>query len=95
MDSPSLIIYPEIKATEVAFSALKQYLCSFYFRIDNETGKIHRNTLYTHTHVLQYHSNSLYRETPTELSYSIMGGARKLYRLGYVLASTIDLTGWV
>ena len=46
MDSASLIIYPEIKATEVTFSALKRYLCSFYFRIDNETGGIHRNTLY-------------------------------------------------
>ena len=46
MDSASLIIYPEIKATEVAFSALKRYLCSFYFRIDNETGRIQRNTLY-------------------------------------------------
>ena len=46
VDSASLIIYPEIKATEVTFSALKRYLCSFYFRIDNETGGIHRNTLY-------------------------------------------------
>ena len=36
VDSASLIIYPEIKATEVTFSALKRYLCSFYFRIDNE-----------------------------------------------------------
>ena len=40
VDSACLIIYPEIKATEVAFSALKRYLCSFYFRIDNETGRI-------------------------------------------------------
>ena len=40
VDSASLIIYPEIKATEVAFSALKRYLCSFFFRIDNETGRI-------------------------------------------------------
>ena len=39
VDSASLIIYPEIKATEVTFSALKRYLCSFYFRIDNETGR--------------------------------------------------------
>ena len=46
LDSTSFIIYPEIKATEVSFSALKRYLCSFYFRIDNETGGIHRNTLY-------------------------------------------------
>ena len=31
-------IYPEIKAIEVRFSALKLYLCSFYIRIYNETG---------------------------------------------------------
>ena len=47
MDSTSFVIYPELEATEVRFSALKRYLCSFYFRIDNETGGIHRNTLYT------------------------------------------------
>ena len=47
VDSASLIIYPEIKATEVTFSALKRYLCSFYFRIDNETGGIDRDTLYS------------------------------------------------
>ena len=46
LDSASLIIYPEIKATEVTFSALKRYLCSFYFRIDNETGGIQGNTVY-------------------------------------------------
>ena len=54
VDSASLIIYPEIKATEVAFSALKRYLCSFYFRIDNETGGIHRNTLYSGSVKLQF-----------------------------------------
>ena len=46
LDSPSFIMYPEIKDTEVKFSTLKQYLGSFYFRIDNETGGIQRNTLY-------------------------------------------------
>ena len=40
VDSTSFVIYPELEATEVRFSALKQYLCSFYFRIDNETGRI-------------------------------------------------------
>ena len=49
LDSTRLIIYPEIKATEVTFSSLKWYLCSFYFRIDNETSGIHRNTLYIAT----------------------------------------------
>ena len=34
------------RGKRVTFSALKRYLCSFYFRIDNETGGIHRNTLY-------------------------------------------------
>ena len=29
VDSASLIIYPEIKATEVAFQSWKPYLCSF------------------------------------------------------------------
>ena len=47
VDSISFVIYPELEATEVRFSALKRYFCSFYFRIDNETGGIHRNTLYT------------------------------------------------
>ena len=46
VDSASFVIYPETKATEVSLSALKRYLCSFYFRIDNETGEIQRNTLY-------------------------------------------------
>ena len=40
VDSTSFVIYPELEATEVKFSALKRYLCSFYFRIDNETGRI-------------------------------------------------------
>ena len=40
VDSASFVIYPELEATEVRFSALKRYLCSFYFRIDNETGRI-------------------------------------------------------
>ena len=40
VDSTSFVIYPELEATEVRFSALKRYLCSFYFRIDNETGHI-------------------------------------------------------
>ena len=41
LDSPSIIsLYPEIKATDIRFSALKRYLSSFYFRIDNETGRI-------------------------------------------------------
>ena len=40
VDSTSFVIYPELEATEVRFSALKRYLCSFYFRIDNETGRI-------------------------------------------------------
>ena len=42
-------VYPEIKATEARFSALKRYLCSFYFGIDNETCGIQRNTLCTTT----------------------------------------------
>ena len=46
MDSTSFVIYPELEATEVRLSTLKRYLCSFYFRIDNKTGWIHRNTLY-------------------------------------------------
>ena len=46
VDSASFVIYPETKATEVNLSALKWYLCSFYFRIDNEAGWVHRNTLY-------------------------------------------------
>ena len=46
VDSASFVIYPEPKATEVSLSALKWYLCSFYFRINNEPGWIHRNTLY-------------------------------------------------
>ena len=46
VDSTSFVIYPELEATEVRFSALKRYLCSFYFRIDNETGRIQWNTLY-------------------------------------------------
>ena len=46
LDSTSLIIYPEIKATEVSFQSWKCYLCSFYFRMDNETGGIYRNTVY-------------------------------------------------
>ena len=46
VDSTSFVIYPELEATEVRFSALKQYLCSFYFRIDNETGGIQWNTLH-------------------------------------------------
>ena len=33
MDLPTFVIYPEIKATEVNFSALKTYLCSYQFRI--------------------------------------------------------------
>ena len=40
VDSASFVIYPEIKATEVPFQSLKTYLFSFYFRIDNETGRI-------------------------------------------------------
>ena len=40
VDSTSFVIYPELEATEVRFSALKRYLCSFCFRIDNETGRI-------------------------------------------------------
>ena len=40
LGSTSFVIYPELEATEVRFSALKRYLCSFYFRIDNETGRI-------------------------------------------------------
>ena len=40
VDSTSFVIYPELEATEGRFSALKRYLCSFYFRIDNETGRI-------------------------------------------------------
>ena len=35
LDSASFVIYPELEATEARFSALKRYLCSFYFRIDN------------------------------------------------------------
>ena len=42
VDSTSFVIYPELEATEVAFSALIRYLCSFYFRIDNETGGIQK-----------------------------------------------------
>ena len=45
MDSTSFVIYPELEATEVRFSALKLYLCSFYFRIDNETGRIDTDTI--------------------------------------------------
>ena len=33
LDSPSFVIYPEIKATEVKFSSSKRFLLSFYFRI--------------------------------------------------------------
>ena len=40
VNSASFVIYPELEATEVRFSAFKRYLCSFYFRIDNETGGI-------------------------------------------------------
>ena len=40
VDSTSLVIYPELEATEVRFPALKRYLCNFYFGIDNETGRI-------------------------------------------------------
>ena len=40
VDSTSFVIYPELEATEVRFSALKRYQCSFYFRIHNETGRI-------------------------------------------------------
>ena len=40
VDSASFVIYPYLEATEVRFSALKRYLCSFNFRIDNETGGI-------------------------------------------------------
>ena len=40
VDSTSFVIYPELEATEARFSALKRYLCSFYFRIDNVTGRI-------------------------------------------------------
>ena len=47
MDSTSFVIYPELEATEVRLLALKRYLCSFYFRIDNETGRIQWNTLYS------------------------------------------------
>ena len=50
VDSASLIIYSEIKATEVPFRSWKCYLCSFYFRIDNETGGIQWNTLYKIAH---------------------------------------------
>ena len=46
VDSTSFVIYPELEATEVRFSALNRCFCSFYFRIDNETGGNHRNTLY-------------------------------------------------
>ena len=46
VDSTSFVIYPELEATEVRFPALKRYLCSFYFRIDNQTGRIQWNTLY-------------------------------------------------
>ena len=46
VDSTSFVIYPELEATGVRFTALKRYLCSFYFRIDNETGGIQWNTLY-------------------------------------------------
>ena len=63
VDSTSLIIYPEIKATEVAFSALKHYLSSFHFRIDNETGGIHRNTLYISQ------ENKKRKEIPNNMHY--------------------------
>ena len=35
---------PEMKATEVQFLRLILDLCSFYFRIYNETGEVQRNT---------------------------------------------------
>ena len=40
LDSPSFVIYPDIKATEVKALKLKCYLCSFYFRIDNVKLKL-------------------------------------------------------
>ena len=43
-----LLVYPEIKAAAVEFKAERKLsLCSFFFRIDNETGRIQRNTLYS------------------------------------------------
>ena len=66
VDSASLIIYPEIKATEVRFSALKRYLCSFYFRIDNETGRIQWNTLYIISPV-SYLSKKIQSSCPSQI----------------------------
>ena len=41
------VIYPEIKATEVPFSALKCYLCSFIFRITKlNWGNPKKRTVY-------------------------------------------------
>ena len=51
VDSTSFVIYPELEETEIRFSALKRCLSSFYFRIDNETGRIQRNTLYIYINV--------------------------------------------
>ena len=58
MDSTSFVIYPELEATEVRFSALKRYLCSFYFRRDNETGRIQWNTLYIYSYCCSTVQNS-------------------------------------
>ena len=44
-------IYLEIKATELEFSTSKLHLCNFFFRIDNETGGIPRNTLYVYLRI--------------------------------------------
>ena len=86
VDSASLIIYPEIKATEVLFQSWKCYLRNFYFRIDNETGGIHRNTLYSralqrklaqYTYTLQFWGHSL------ETNYN---WATKIYTSASIIA---------
>ena len=52
MDSTSFVIYPELEATEleVRFSALKRYLCSFYFSIFDFDFDFEMYFDYTRTH---------------------------------------------
>ena len=48
LDSPTFVIYPEIKATEVIiFSLLKLSSAAIVSGQQNDTGGIQRNTLYT------------------------------------------------